>query len=77
MTVCLLMFFETLCSFFPRTKSFGSVCIFSIPSAVQCFFLSLSSTKEAKHRIKSLRENDYGCKSEEKLISFLLNERVE
>ena len=43
---------------FSTTKSFGTVCILYIPFADQCSFLSLRSTIEAKHRIKSMTEND-------------------
>ena len=77
MAICLLMFFETLRCFFSRTKSFGSVCILYISFADQCFFLSLRSKTETKHRIKYMRVNDYNRRSEKKLISFFVNERVE
>ena len=64
-------------TFFPRTKSFGSVCILYIPLADQCSFLPLRSTIEADHRIKSMKENGYSCRSDKKVTSFFVNERVE
>ena len=70
MAIRLLMFFETLWYFFPRTKSFSSVCILYIPLADQCSFLSLRSTIEADHRIKSMKENDYSRRSEKNLSPF-------
>ena len=71
-----MMFFETLC-FFPRTKSFGSLCILYIPFADQFYFVSLFSTIEAKNRNKSMRENNYSSRQEKKFISFFLSECVE
>ena len=75
--VCLLMFCETSWCFFSRTKPFGSVWIFYIPFSDQSSFLSLHNIIEPKHCIKSMRENEYSRRSEKKLISFFLNERVE
>ena len=77
MAMCLLMFLKTLWCFFPQTKSLGSVCILYIPFAVQCSFLSLLRTTEAKHHIKTMKGNDYSHSSEKKLILYFFNQHVE